>query len=170
MKVLISLSGRTQAWFDKLPKRDKMQYLTDHPKSKFGKKTVKTVAKPATKTVKKVAKPLVKKIAAKSGPALRDDLAKHTLTGEFKRSRGDIVDNLGLEFAGHESHYADVHVKDMKAFQTDLEKQGFRKNNAIGMWENKKTGDKVDISTRPSKVKFRGNDEAAFEVSFINRK
>ena len=33
--MLISLSGRNQAWFNKLPPETKREYLNSHPKSKF---------------------------------------------------------------------------------------------------------------------------------------
>lgn len=71
-KIMISLSGRNQAWFDKLSKRDQKEYLKAHPKSKFGTgaptktKSTKTVtekvkAKPAATTKKAAPKTAAKK-------------------------------------------------------------------------------------------------------------
>lgn len=64
-KVMISLSGRNQSWFDKKTTKEKKEYLKAHPKSKFG-----PHSKSTTSTKKKAApaKPVAKKAApAKKG-------------------------------------------------------------------------------------------------------
>jgi hypothetical protein len=73
-KIMISLSGRNQAWFDKLSKRDQKEYLKAHPKSKFhagaptktkSTKTVKEKAKVKPAAVKKTVKKDASKVAVK---------------------------------------------------------------------------------------------------------
>lgn len=76
-KIMISLSGRNQVWFDKLSKRDQKEYLKAHPKSKFGAgaptktKSVKVVkekakAKPKAKPNTKKSATVTKKVAPKT--------------------------------------------------------------------------------------------------------
>lgn len=76
-KVMISLSGRNQKWFDSLPKKEKSAYLKSHPNSKFGNNGIKKKAKTATKG--KTAKPAAKAVKIKKAAAKRpkiDDKAK----------------------------------------------------------------------------------------------
>lgn len=61
-KVMISLSGRNQNWFNGLSKKEQSTYLKTHPKSKFG-----PGAKPKAKP-KAGAKPAAKKAAVKAKP------------------------------------------------------------------------------------------------------
>lgn len=68
-KVMISLSGRNQSWFDKKSKKEKKEYLASHPKSKFGPnaKTPSTKKKVAAKPVVKNGKKIVVKLTPKAG-------------------------------------------------------------------------------------------------------
>lgn len=52
MRVFISESGRNQAWFDRLGKKEQRAYLEAHPHSKFGKKTVEQKPKKKFKSKK----------------------------------------------------------------------------------------------------------------------
>ena len=49
MRVFISESGRNQAWFDRLGKKEQRAYLEAHPHSKFGKKTAEQKPKKKSK-------------------------------------------------------------------------------------------------------------------------
>lgn len=115
-KIMISLSGRNQAWFDRLSKRDQKEYLKAHPKSKFGpgaKTTTKTKATQATKPVaKKVASKApaktsakkkatsVKSVQRKSKPSAKqvhpevDKLHEHAL-----KQKKDAIDKLVAPYA-----------------------------------------------------------------------
>lgn len=95
-KVMISLSGRNQKWFDGLSKKEQSNYLKTHPKSKFGSgakskpKTAKPSPKPAVKAKPKAGtKPAVKKktgtktkvvvnLGAKKAAAKKKPVAKKT--------------------------------------------------------------------------------------------
>lgn len=52
MRVFISESGRNQAWFDRLGKKEQRAYLEAHPHSKFGKKTAEQKPKKKSKSKK----------------------------------------------------------------------------------------------------------------------
>lgn len=68
MKLLLSLSGRSQKWFDELTKKDQKAYLKDHPNSKFGQKKAKPAAKKTAAKKAPAKKPAAKKPAAKKAP------------------------------------------------------------------------------------------------------
>jgi hypothetical protein len=65
MKILISLSSRSQAWFDGLTKKAQKEYLADHPTSKFGTKIAskKTLVKSKAQTISKYANLPASKLA-----------------------------------------------------------------------------------------------------------
>lgn len=71
-KVMISLSGRNQSWFDKKTAKEKKEYLKAHPKSKFGPNASKTVAKKkkvVAKPVSKGGKKVIVKLSPKKAAA-----------------------------------------------------------------------------------------------------
>lgn len=75
-KVMISLSGRNQAWFDKKSKKEQTEYLAKHPNSKFGKGQARRAKKVKVDPKAPKAKPagskktIAKKAAGTKRPSL----------------------------------------------------------------------------------------------------
>lgn len=79
-KVMISLSGRNQAWFDKKSPQEKAEYLKAHPGSSFG-KGLKKKANKAKKAAEKAAAP-ASKTASKKRPT--ESASKGKFSGKGK--------------------------------------------------------------------------------------
>jgi antitoxin (DNA-binding transcriptional repressor) of toxin-antitoxin stability system len=117
-RILISLSARNQAWFNKLPKDKQSEYLKAHPKSKFGRPASGVAVPPATKPAKKPASSggpakhfslhtqmgaAASSVKAKDGNGTVSKIHKNKLAGARKHLRANGFKRVGVGHYKHEN-------------------------------------------------------------------